>query len=129
MRFLKEWTSVLLHEQIHFDGILIIVIHVNWRTTSAVLSVATFFLLLSKIQLDELVCASLEVVQIQSEIMVINTTIQHFGAEVGPILHNVSTAIVTFIKLQKVQNAMTDSTSESFVGDAAEFPLLLRKCR
>lgn len=80
MRFLKEWTSVLLHEQIHFDEILIIVIHVNWNTISAILSVATFFLLLSKIQLDELVCASIEVVQIRSELMVINTTIQHFGA-------------------------------------------------
>lgn len=77
---MKEWTSVLPHEQIQFDEILIIVIHVNWRTTSAVLSVATSFLLLSKIQLDELVCASIGVVQIQSEIMVINTTIQHFGA-------------------------------------------------
>lgn len=80
MRFLKEWTSVLLREQIYFDEILIIVIHVNWRTTSAILSVATFFLLLSKIQLDEPVCASIEVVQIQSKIMVINTTFQHFGA-------------------------------------------------
>lgn len=80
MRFLKEWTSVLLHEQIHFDETLIIVIHVNWRTTSAVLSVETIFLLLLKFQLDELVCASIEVVQIRSKIMVINTTIQHFGA-------------------------------------------------
>lgn len=79
MRFLQEWTSVLLCEQIHFDECLIIVIHVNWRILSAILSVATFFLLLSKIQLDELVCAYIEVVQIRSEIMVINTTIQHLG--------------------------------------------------